>query len=245
MQHVLASWPRARNTGAVKPEKDISERITDVAIQLAEEGGYDNVRQRDVAARAGIALGTLYKRFRSKEDILSAALERETAKLEIRLQNTPAKGDTAGERLRSFYAAMTRALVRRPHFARAVLRAMSSGQPEVSARVVAYQGRMTGLLIAAMRGVSRFTYGDAAADPPTPDEQLMAIILQGTWFAALVGWSAGLHTQASVVELTARTGELLLLGLEAEKKAAKKSSNGGAAKKAGSKGSKNKKTKKK
>ncbi len=70
----------------MKLEKDINERIFDVAIELAEEGGYDNVRQRDVAARAGVALGTLYKRFRSKEDILSAALERETAKLERRME---------------------------------------------------------------------------------------------------------------------------------------------------------------
>jgi AcrR family transcriptional regulator len=37
------------------------DRILDVAVALAEEGGFENVRQRDVAARAGVALGTLYK----------------------------------------------------------------------------------------------------------------------------------------------------------------------------------------
>ena len=74
-------------------DRNIFERIFDVAIQLAEEGGYDNVRQRDVAARAGVALGTLYKRFRSKEDILSAALDRETEKLERKLEKGPVKGE--------------------------------------------------------------------------------------------------------------------------------------------------------
>ncbi len=53
------------------------DRILDVAVALAEEGGFENVRQRDVASRAGVALGTLYKSFRSKEDILSAALDRD------------------------------------------------------------------------------------------------------------------------------------------------------------------------
>ena len=59
-----------------KARKDRSDAILDVAIELAEEGGFDNVRQRDVAAQAGVALGTLYKRFRSKEMLLVATLER-------------------------------------------------------------------------------------------------------------------------------------------------------------------------
>ena len=57
--------------------QDRKDRILDVAIRLAEEGGFDNVRQRDVAAQAGVALGTLYNNFKGKEDLLSAALERE------------------------------------------------------------------------------------------------------------------------------------------------------------------------
>ena len=54
--------------------KDRKDRILDVAVNLAEAGGFENVRQRDVADQAGIALGTLYKSFLSKEHILSAAL---------------------------------------------------------------------------------------------------------------------------------------------------------------------------
>ena len=202
----------------MKAEKDINDRIFDVAIELAEEGGYDNVRQRDVAARAGVALGTLYKRFRSKEDILSAALERETAKLERRMEKTPARGDTIEERLISFYNVVTRALCRRPHYARAVLRAMASGQPEVARHVLAYQGRMNGLLIAAMRGVGRLTYGDAHATPPTEREQTLAMLIQQNWFASLVGWAAGLHSQADVIEHVRLAARLFLRALDAEQK---------------------------
>ena len=52
-----------------------SRRIVDTAIELANRGGYEAVRLRDVAADAGVALGTVYKRFESKEAILLAALD--------------------------------------------------------------------------------------------------------------------------------------------------------------------------
>ena len=202
----------------MKIEKDINERIFDVAIELAEEGGYDNVRQRDVAARAGVALGTLYKRFRSKEDILSAALERDTAKLERKLEKSPVKGETVEERLIAFFAIVTRALCRRPHYARAVVRAMASGQPEVARNVLAYQGRMNGLVLAAMRGVPRISYGDAAASPPSEREQTLALLLQQNWFASLIGWSAGLHSQTEVIEHVRVAARLYLKAMEAEQK---------------------------
>ena len=43
-----------------------ARRILDAAIELAEQGGFEAVRLRDVAAQANVALGTLYRRFRSK-----------------------------------------------------------------------------------------------------------------------------------------------------------------------------------
>jgi AcrR family transcriptional regulator len=49
-------------------------RIVDAAVELAESGGFEAVRLRDVAERSDVALGTLYEYFRSKEDILLLAL---------------------------------------------------------------------------------------------------------------------------------------------------------------------------
>src|SRR6476620_49271 len=125
--------------------KQRRNKILDAAVDLAEEGGFDNVRQRDVAANAGVALGTLYKNFRSKEDLLSAALEREAEHLERRMEDNPAKGDSPLERVLTVFQLMTRGLCRKPNYARAVLRAMASGVPEVAANVAAYQGRVNGI----------------------------------------------------------------------------------------------------
>ena len=66
-------------------QEERTRRIVATAVELAEEGGFEAVRMRDVAAHAGVALGTFYKRFRSKEDLLIAALELESERLGRRL----------------------------------------------------------------------------------------------------------------------------------------------------------------
>jgi AcrR family transcriptional regulator len=194
------------------------DKILDVAVDLAEVGGFDNVRQRDVAANAGVALGTLYKNFRSKEDLLSAALEREAEQLERRMEDHPAKGETRLERVLSVFQLMTKALCKKPNYARAVLRAMSSGVPEVAANIVSYQGRVNGMLVAAMRGVGRLGYAELTSLPPTEQESTLSMILQQLWFASLVGWSAGLFDHSAIVEQLRVAGELLTRGLASPKK---------------------------
>lgn len=189
-----------------------------MAVALAEEGGFENVRQRDVAARAGVALGTLYKSFRSKEDILSAALDREAETLERRLEDKPSLGNTSTERVSSLFSMMTRGLCKKPKYARAVLRAMASGEPEVAGKVAAYQERITGLIIAAMRGVGRLSYSDIKASPPSTKEATMASALQQFWFAALVGWSAGLIGVTNVVEQMRWVTAVLDRGIDEEQK---------------------------
>jgi AcrR family transcriptional regulator len=196
-------------------ERERRDRILDVAIDLAEEGGFENVRQRDVAARAGVALGTLYKAFRSKEDILSAALERDAADLDGRLGKKPVPGGDRGERLCGFFDMMTRRMCSRPNYTRAVLRAVASGEPSVAGNVVAYYGRMTGMVIGAMRGT-----GSLATDPPVSEEEVgLAMMLQQLWFAALVGWSAGLQGQKGVRDQMHAAIDIILRGVSARQEA--------------------------
>lgn len=166
--------------------KDRRDRIIDVAVDLAEAGGFDNVRQRDVADQAGIALGTLYKSFISKEHILSAAVEREAAELERRVSARPPAGETATERLQALFRIVTRTMCHKPKYARAVIRALASGQPEVASHVTAYQGRMNAIISSVMQ-----------PEPGEPDSHTnkLATLLQQVWFASLVAWSAGVLSQ--------------------------------------------------
>ena len=58
-----------------------ARRIVKTAVEFAEKGGFEAVRLRDVASKAGVALGTLYRHFRSKEDLLMAGLSLEAEAL--------------------------------------------------------------------------------------------------------------------------------------------------------------------
>ena len=194
--------------------KDRGDAILDAALELAAKGGFDQVRQREVAARANVALGTLYKRFRSKEDLLAAAMAREAERLEKKLEKRPARGQAVPARISSFFAIATHHLCKQVHVAHAMIRAMASGVPEIAAKVTGYQGRMTGLVIAAMRGRGKLEFVDAASAPPTEQEMTYAFMLLQLWFSCLVGWSAGLFSQASIADQMTRAAHVLAKGLD-------------------------------
>ncbi len=182
-------------------------RIITVAMELAERDGYEAVRLRELAAKANVALGTVYKRFSSKEDILAGVLQMQVDALAAQIRENPVPGDTPQERLDTFFEMATDALAQRPKLAAAMLRTVASGVPELSEKVTRYHGRMTEVILAASRG-------EWSESPPSDDEQMMAHLLQNVWFATLVGWTGGLHDQQVVITTVQRATHLLLLGMQ-------------------------------
>jgi TetR/AcrR family transcriptional regulator, cholesterol catabolism regulator len=187
-------------------------RILETAIELAEKGGFDNVRLRDVAAQAEVALGTLYKRFPSKESILVAALELEAEKLEKRMMKKAAEGETELDRVINFFDQVTKQLFRKPNLGRAILRALTSGDAELTSQVAAFHQRMTNMIVASMRGS---VAGDLVPES-TNQELMVAFIMQQIWFSALVGWMGGLITKPMVLDQLRITLSLVLRGVEKE-----------------------------
>jgi AcrR family transcriptional regulator len=186
-----------------------ARRIVETAVELAEKGGFEAVRLRDVASHAEVALGTLYRRFRSKEDLLIAALDLETRELERRVGQRPPGGDTPTERVSSFFAMATRGLVRRPNLARALLKAAACGEPRLAKRTAAFHDRMERMVATAMRGPDS---GGAAVAELAEQDRWLAHSLSLVWFSLLVGWSGGLHGQAVVIDEMSNCVELMLLG---------------------------------
>jgi len=189
-----------------------SRRILEIAVELAEEGGFDAVRQRDVAARAGVALGTLYKRFPSKEGILVAALEMETAKMVKKLETQPITGDTPEERVTNLFRTMTRGLCRKPMLAKALIKALTSGEPELTEKVASYHMRLKEV-------IARVMCSEDGSVVPTEQELEVSFTLQQVWFAALVGWMGGLHNQNAIVDRVALPLQWMLAGIAAQAQA--------------------------
>ena len=71
-------------------------RVIDATLELAAGGGFDAVQMRDVAAEAGVALGTVYRYFESKERLLLEANLEQVDALRERLAERPPTGATAG-----------------------------------------------------------------------------------------------------------------------------------------------------
>lgn len=198
--------------GIAEPEmEERARRIVETAIELAEEGGFEAVRLRDVAAHAEVALGTLYRRFRSKEELLVAALELETRALEERFRARPAKGPDAIERVLNFFAVSTRGMLRRQNLSRAMLKAAASGEPALASKVGDFHASVQRMTVGALRGHA-VEPGDETI---TDRERLIGDVLNQVWFALMVGWAGGIQTQATIQERMRAAVELVFEGARA------------------------------
>lgn len=77
---------RIRELRVVKEAAERRKEILDVAEELFVTKGYDKTSTNDILDRIGIARGTLYYHFKSKEDILNAMIERINSSLIARAQ---------------------------------------------------------------------------------------------------------------------------------------------------------------
>ncbi|MFZ1862828.1 MAG: TetR family transcriptional regulator [Polyangiales bacterium] len=188
---------------------DRAKRIVETAVALAERDGYQAVRLRDVAATAQVALGTVYKRFASKEEILIAALEQESDKLLAKIGKKPVPGQDAHERVQFVFSALTKGLLRRPNLAKALVRSLASGDPNITERVTSFHAVITVLVIAAIRGEAAEEHVEWD-DDVSARERTIASILQNVWFSSFVGWAGGLHDATQVLLDVDKASELLL-----------------------------------
>lgn len=188
-----------------------ARRIVETAVELAEEGGFEAVRLRDVAAHAGVALGTLYRRFSSKEDLLVAALAAETQGLERRFAKSPPAGEGELERVMGFFALVGRGLLRRQNLARALLKAAASGEPGLAQKMASYHAHIEGMIVMSMRGEVVRENGELVDPHADERERRVAETLSQLWFALLLGWSSGAHGQDQI-DVKMRSGAELVLG---------------------------------
>jgi hypothetical protein len=72
--------------------------------------------------------------------------------------------------------------------------------------MASFHARVGDFVTMALRGAE----APGEALPPTDEERALARSLQMVWFAALVGWSGGMHGQPGIVEQTRVAADLML-----------------------------------
>jgi AcrR family transcriptional regulator len=169
-------------------QRDRRKRILDATIALASKGGYDAVQMREVAERADVALGTLYRYFPSKIHLLVSGLAREFEQTRERLSRKPVPGDTAAERVSYVLHRVTRSMQREPLIIEAMTRAFMFADPSAAAEVNAVGALMEQILTDAMH-----------PGEPTSDERAIARIIGDVWLSNLVAW---VTRRASATDVT-------------------------------------------
>jgi AcrR family transcriptional regulator len=198
-------------TGAQLARRD---RMLSAAGELALEGGWDGVQMREVAARSGVALGTLYRYFPSKEHLLVSVMLGEVEQLAERLAVRPPEGDDRVERVVDVLRRANRALQKQPQVTVAMIRALVAGNTDVAPVVQANRDVLRRIIADAM-GVAadgaRPAGGADSARVEVSARDVLAIDLLGdVWLAALVSWISGVESPSSVVPRLEDAARLLL-----------------------------------
>ena len=177
-------------------QRERRKRILDATLILASRGGYDAVQMREVAERADVALGTLYRYFPSKIHLLVSALAREFEQTRQKLDKRPIPGDTPTDRIIYVLNKVTKNMQREPLLTEAITRAFMFADPSAAAEVKAVAALMEEILTDAMH------HGE-----PTADERAIARVLGDVWLSNLVAWvtrRASANDVSNQLELAAR-----------------------------------------
>jgi TetR/AcrR family transcriptional regulator, cholesterol catabolism regulator len=158
-------------------QRERRKRILDATLALASKGGYDAVQMREVAERADVALGTLYRYFPSKIHLLVSGLIREFERTKEKLDRRPIPGDTPAERIIYVLNKVTKTMQREPQLTEAITRAFMFADPSAATEVNAVAALMEQMLTDAMHD-----------GEPTPDERAIARVIGDVWLSNLVAW---------------------------------------------------------
>ena len=156
-------------------------RLLRSARELIEEGGYGAASVVAIAEKAGVAAGTLYRHFPSKQELFVEVF-RDVCAREERAMRAAAEGmpdRPAPERLEVVLATFAERALRNPRLAWALI--AEPVDPLVDAERLAYRERYAQVIAEALRA------GIEAGELPEQNVELTAAALVGGCGEALVG----------------------------------------------------------
>ena len=190
--------PATRRTGMRAAETVArKQRILRATVRMAREGGYDGVQMRDVAAQAEVALGTLYRHYASKDQLLLAVMLDQTETLRQRLEQHPVPGGSAAERVSEVLRRACRSLERERNVTGALVRAMFATEPEVAQIKADVHDEMKSIIATAI--------GDEEANI-----NAVVDVLGQVWLSTMAFWVGGVSPETTMIERLTTAAHLLL-----------------------------------
>jgi AcrR family transcriptional regulator len=157
------------------------ERLLLAAQELIEEGGYGAASVAAIAERAGVAAGTLYRHFDSKQELFVEVFRAVCAREEraMRAASVEMASESHVEALEQVLATFAERALRNPRLAWALI--AEPVDPLVDAERLAYRERYAALIAEGLQA------GIAAGELPEQNVRLTAAALVGGCGEALVG----------------------------------------------------------
>jgi TetR/AcrR family transcriptional regulator, cholesterol catabolism regulator len=129
------------------------DRIVEAGLVLLRTHDHHQIQMKDVAAEAGVALGTVYRYFQSKDHLFAEVLAHWASQLRTNVERKPLRGGTNAERLTDVLHRSMRAFQAWPQLARVVMALETSEDPftrEIFARNMA---KNTQIYLEALQGL--------------------------------------------------------------------------------------------
>lgn len=179
-------------------QRERRQRIIEAGLHLLRTDDHTQIQMKDVAAEAGVALGTVYRYFQSKDHLFAEVLAHWAGQLRTNVERRPLRGDTNAERLTDVLQRSMRAFQSWPQLARVVMALELSEDPftrEIFARNMA---RNTQVYVEALRGL------------PEPVAREVVHVAASVFDLQLRQWVVGAQSIADVYDRIARAVWLVL-----------------------------------
>jgi AcrR family transcriptional regulator len=161
-------------------------RVVQAAMKLAAEGGYDAVQMREVAERANVSLGTIYRYFNGKDDMLVSGLAGWVQLLREELDPALFDNESPAERLADVLGYAAAAAEVSPVLMSALVTALATTDPQA----IKYK-RLIDAEVGKM-------VVQAIGDEPGIDVAGVSRVVGHVWLAAITRWVGGLAEAGSV-----------------------------------------------
>ena len=214
----------SRNDAPPQPVESMSaaqlerrQRVLDAVVDLVAAGRLDDMGMKDIADRSGVALGTIYRYFSSRDHVAAAALL-EWARALDGGQVVATDGGSGGpsaagggmgggdgsmaDRLVAILHRAVRAYERQPSFARLLILAATSTDPFASEAFSQMGGSVNDTLGAALDGLD-----------PVERRRVLEVV-GAVWYQAMIEWVNDRKTIAQVYESVESAARLVLAGFE-------------------------------
>jgi TetR/AcrR family transcriptional regulator, cholesterol catabolism regulator len=179
-----------------RDQRERRDRIVQAAVRLMVDVDYAKLQVRDVAVEAGVALGTLYRYFTSKDHLFACALLEWSSGFGGRLDGTA--GVPAVDRVKDVYRRAARAFEREPRVFDVLLQLQASRDADTTAVFAQFSRQQTDAFAAAL------------TDIPASERDDIVAVMSAVLTEGLRSRQTGVMSARAVYARLDRTAELIL-----------------------------------